>query len=73
MRYFIVLLTLDLSSNTNRFIVNTKRKCEKHDVAAYSFICYINKNKQKRFQYYISLEKKEEPSSDFQLFSNVLD
>ena len=32
--FFIVLLTLDLSSNTNRFIVNAKRKCEKYDVAA---------------------------------------
>ena len=39
MSYFIVLLTLDLFSNTNRFIVNAKKKKktkknEKHDVTA---------------------------------------
>ena len=72
MCYFI-LLTLDLSSNTNHFIVNAKRKCEKHNVAAYSVTCYINKSKQKRFQLHISLERKEQPSSDFQLFPDVLD
>ena len=57
MCFFIILLTLDLSSNTNRFIVNPKRKCKKHDVAASSFTCYINKNKQKKFPFYISLER----------------
>ena len=59
MCFFMILLTLDLFSNTNRFIVNPKRKCKKHDVTASSFTYYINKNKQKKIQFYISLERRD--------------
>ena len=54
------LLTLDLVSNTNRFIINTKRKCEKHDVQLSVLLVTSIKTSKKCFSF-TYLKKENNP------------
>ena len=59
---YFVLLTLDLFSNTNHFIVKTNRKCAKRDMRAKSFTFYINKKSKKGFSFtYFQKENNNHP------------